>query len=430
MPTAVILGVQWGDEGKGKLVDYLTERAHVVARFQGGHNAGHTVVIDETQYILHLVPSGILHSDTLSVIGGGTVIDPRCLIAEMDGLATKGIKVTRENLVISKGAHLIMPYHMAIEAAEEKLLGSDLIGTTLKGIGPAYTDKMARVGLKVADLMQPGVFREKLAAVLTRKNILLEKVFNEPGFDLDAVYDEFMGYAKRLAPHVADTEVLVNQAIDEGKNVLFEGAQGTLLDIDHGTYPFVTSSSASAGGICTGLGVGPNRIDRLTGVVKAYTTRVGSGPFPTELTGPLGAHLQERGGEFGATTGRPRRCGWLDMVALRYTAMINGLTGIAITKLDILDEMEEIKVCTHYLVDGQKVEHFPKEASVVARCEPQYESFPGWRSNTRGATEFDSLPEAARNYLRGVERLLGVPIEMISTGPKREELILLKKPFQ
>ncbi len=345
MPTALIVGTQWGDEGKGKLVDYLTEGAEVVARYQGGQNAGHTVVIDNRKFVLHLLPSGILRTEKLSIIGNGTVVEPVDLLAEIDGLRAEGIEVG-ENLMLSKGAHLIMPYHMAIEQAVENRMGDRKIGTTLKGIGPAYTDKAARSGIKVVDLLMPELFRERLQRNLEYKNMLLEKIYGEKPLDAGAIYDDYMRHAGRLAPFIGDTDIAVNTAIEQGKNVLFEGAQGTLLDIDHGTYPYVTSSNASAGGVCTGLGVGPTKLDRAIGVVKAYTTRVGGGPFPTEIEGPIGQELQRKGGEFGATTGRPRRCGWLDLVALRHSVRVNGLTGLVVTKLDVLDGLDELKVCT------------------------------------------------------------------------------------
>lgn len=428
MPSVLIVGTQWGDEGKGKLVDYLTESAHVVARYQGGHNAGHTVVINSKKFILHLLPSGILRKDKLSIIGNGTVVDPGCLLDEIEGLRAEGIEVG-ENLMLSKGAHLIMPYHLAVEKAAEMRMGDKAIGTTLKGIGPAYTDKAQRSGIKVVDLLMPEVFREKLEKNLENKNLMLEKIYGEAPLKAGPIYDEYMRHADRLRPYIADTDVAVNRAIDGGKNVLFEGAQGTLLDIDHGTYPYVTSSNASAGGVCTGLGVAPTKINRIIGVVKAYTTRVGGGPFPTEIHGPLGAELQEKGGEFGATTGRPRRCGWLDMVALRHSAMINGLTGIAITKLDILDGQEEIKICTSYKCGNDTLDNFPTEAAILERCEPRYESFAGWKETTSGLKDYDELPENARKYLKTIEEMLGVEVQMVSTGPRREELILVKGQF-
>ncbi len=428
MPSVLIVGTQWGDEGKGKLVDYLTESAQVVARYQGGHNAGHTVVINGKKFILHLLPSGILRKDKLSIVGNGTVVDPGALLEEIDNLRAEGIDVG-DNLMLSKGAHLIMPYHMAIEQASEKRMGDRAIGTTLKGIGPAYTDKAQRSGIKVVDLLMPEVFRDKLRRNLESKNEILDKIYGEPPLAADSIYDEYMRHAERLGPFIADTDVAVNRAIDKGENVLFEGAQGTLLDIDHGTYPYVTSSNASAGGVCTGLGVPPTKVNRILGVVKAYTTRVGGGPFPTEIPGPLGAELQKKGNEFGATTGRPRRCGWLDAVALRHSAMINGLTGIAITKLDILDGQKEINICTSYKCGNETLETFPTEAAILERCKPQYESFPGWNESTSGLTEYDDLPANARKYLKTIEKMLGVEVHMISTGPGREALILLEEQF-
>jgi adenylosuccinate synthase len=428
MSTLVIVGAQWGDEGKGKLVDVLTEEAHVVARYQGGHNAGHTVVINNEKFILHIVPSGILHRGKLSIIGNGTVVEPKALLDEIEGLRKRGIEVG-ENLLLSKGAHLIMPYHMALEAKNESSRGAQKIGTTGRGIGPAYVDKMARAGLKVADLQFPEVFREKLGAALENVNAILRGVHKCEGFALEEIHGDYMRHAEKLAGHIADTDIVINDAIDEGKNVLFEGAQGTLLDVDHGTYPYVTSSSASAGGACTGLGVGPTKIDRVLGVVKAYTTRVGSGPFPTEIKGPLGEHLQEKGGEFGATTGRPRRCGWLDLVALRHSARVNGFTGIAITKLDILDGLEEIKICTSYRYGSKTLLEFPKEAALVERCQPVYETLKGWKESTTGVRAFSGLPQAAQDYIRAIERLLGVEVQMISTGQKRDELITINKQF-
>jgi len=428
MPSVLIVGTQWGDEGKGKLVDYLTESAEVVARYQGGHNAGHTVVVNSKKFVLHLLPSGIIRGNKLSIIGNGTVVDPGALLDEIDHLRAEGIRVG-DNLMLSKGAHLIMPYHTAIEQAAEKRMGARAIGTTLKGIGPAYTDKAQRSGIKVVDLLMPEVFREKLEKNLAEKNELLEKIYGEKPLGGGPIYEAYMRHAERLRPFIADTDVAVNRAIDGGKNVLFEGAQGTLLDIDHGTYPYVTSSNASAGGVCTGLGVPPTKVNRIIGVVKAYTTRVGGGPFPTEIHGPLGAELQRKGNEFGATTGRPRRCGWLDMVALRHSAMVNGLTGIAITKLDILDGQEEVKICTSYRCGGETIEAFPTEAAILERCEPRYESFPGWKGSTNGLTDYGQLPENAVKYLRTIEEMMGVEIQMISTGPRREELILIREQF-
>lgn len=428
MSVVAILGAQWGDEGKGKVVDVLTEKAKAVARYQGGHNAGHTVVIDKGKFILHLIPSGILHKEKLCIIGNGVVIEPSALIAEINGLKKRGVEINK-NLLISKAAHLIMPYHMAIESESEKLKGKKKIGTTGRGIGPAYVDKMARNGIRLVDLYYPEVFREKLEANVSEINYVMESRFNAKGFSVDEIFDKYTGYAEALAGYAADTDVVINKMISENKNVLLEGAQGTLLDIDHGTYPFVTSSNASAGGACTGLGIGPTKISKVLGVVKAYTTRVGSGPFPTEIKEVLGEEIRERGGEYGATTGRPRRCGWLDFVALRHSARINGLTGIIITKLDILDTMDKIKVCVAYKHGNNVYEDFPKELQVLEESEPVYEVMGGWKQNTIGVREFKALPENARKYIRKIEEVLGINVDIISTGQSRDEYIMVKEPF-
>lgn len=428
MPTVVVVGAQWGDEGKGKLVDVLTERADIVARYQGGHNAGHTVVINDEKYILHLIPSGILHENTTCVIGNGVVVEPQALIAEISGLRKRGISVSG-NLLISKNAHLIMPYHLALDNANEKSKGKKCIGTTGRGIGPTYVDKMARTGIRVGDLMYPDFFMEKLKTNLRHVNFLLRNLYETKGFSLRKIFDSYMEYGKTLKKHIADTDRIINDAVSAGKNLLFEGAQGTLLDVDHGTYPYVTSSSSIAGGACTGLGIGPTRISKVLGVVKAYTTRVGSGPFPTEITGPVGEEIRAKGGEFGATTGRPRRCGWLDTVILRHAALINGFSGIALTKLDILDGLEKIKICTAYKYKGKVYRDFPKELVVFENCEPVYEEIEGWKESTLGIEEFDELPAQARSYIMKIEALIGVKADMISTGPKRNELITLRQEF-
>jgi len=427
MPNVVVVGLQWGDEGKGKIVDFLSEKADVVARFQGGHNAGHTVVINNEKFILHLIPSGILNRGKTCLIGNGVVVDPAALIEEIDGLLERGVEI--KNLYLSKNAHLIMPYHVALDREHERLRGAKNIGTTGRGIGPCYCDKIGRVGIRVADLLQPALFKEKLKANLFHINFLLEHLYKAPCFTIEKIYDEYMAYGERLAQYVADTDIIVNKTISAKGNVLFEGAQGTLLDIDHGTYPYVTSSNAVAGGACTGLGVGPTKISRVLGIVKAYTTRVGSGPFPTEIKDALGEHLRERGGEYGATTGRPRRCGWLDMVVLRHSARINGTTGIAITKLDILDGLESIKICTSYRHSGKIYKEFPKEINIFEECEPVYEEVEGWTASTLGMRNFDQLPKAARKYLRTIEKMLGVKVHIISTGQRRDELILVKDQF-
>lgn len=428
MSTVVIVGAQWGDEGKGKIVDFLTEKAAVVARYQGGHNAGHTVVINNEKYILHLIPSGILHKGKKCIIGNGVVIAPDALISEIDGLKKRGID-TDGNLLISKNAHVIMPYHTAIEKENENKKGNKKIGTTGRGIGPSYTDKVARHGIRMMELLTPNVFKEKLSANLSTINFLLENFYKTAPLKADAIYDEYMRYAERLSRYIADTDVIINNKIDSGENVLFEGAQGTLLDIDHGTYPFVTSSNTIAGGACTGLGVGPTKINRVLGIVKAYTTRVGEGPFPTELKDELGESIRQKGGEFGATTGRPRRCGWLDIVILKYAIRINGLTGIALTKMDILDGMDKLKICVGYKYNGKLYEEFPKEAEILENCEPVYEEVEGWKESTLGIRDLDNLPENARQYIKKIEEMLKAEAQIISTGQKRDEIIVLKEQF-
>lgn len=428
MSTVVIVGTQWGDEGKGKIVDFLTEKANVVARYQGGHNAGHTVVINNEKYILHLIPSGILHKGKNCIIGNGVVIAPDALISEIDGLKERGID-TDGNLLISKNAHVIMPYHTAIEKENENRKGNKKIGTTGRGIGPSYTDKIARHGIRMMDLLTPNVFREKLSANLTTINFLLENLYKTAPLKADEIYDEYMRYAERLSKYIADTDVIINNKMDSGENVLFEGAQGTLLDIDHGTYPFVTSSNTIAGGACTGLGVGPTKINKVLGIAKAYTTRVGEGPFPTELKDALGESIRQKGGEFGATTGRPRRCGWLDMVILKYAIRINGLTGIALTKMDILDGMDKLKICIGYKYGGKLYEEFPKETEILENCEPVYEEVEGWKESTLGIKELDKLPANARKYIKKIEEMLKTEVQIISTGQKRDEIIVLKEQF-
>ena len=428
MPNVIVVGLQWGDEGKGKIVDFLSEKADVVARYQGGHNAGHTVVIKNEKFILHLIPSGILYKNKKCLIGNGVVIDPAALIEEINGLRERGVKISK-NLFISKNAHVIMPYHMALDRQSEKLRGAKSIGTTGRGIGPAYSDKIGRAGIRMADLLQPTVFKDKLNAHLVHINFLLENLYKTETFKADDIFNEYMGYAEQLSAYIADTDIIINRTIAEKGNVLFEGAQGTMLDIDHGTYPFVTSSNAIAGGACTGLGVGPTKISKVLGVVKAYTTRVGSGPFPTEIKDALGDAIREKGGEYGATTGRPRRCGWLDMVILRHSARINGLTGIALTKLDILDGLNAIKICTAYRHEGKIYQEFPKEIPVFEECEPVYEETKGWDTSTLGIRDFTKLPRTAKAYIKTIERMLGVKVHIISTGQRRDERILLKEQF-
>jgi len=441
MANIVVVGAQWGDEGKGKIVDLLTEDANVIARYQGGHNAGHTVVIKNKKFILHLIPSGILHKGKICIIGNGVVVDPEALIKEIKGLKRKGITVGR-NLFISDNAHVIMPYHVAIENKSEQAKGAKKIGTTGRGIGPTYVDKMSRAGIRLVDLMDSRVFKEKLKANLSFANYLLEKRYKTKRISLEKVYSAYMKYAEYLSPFITDTTVLINKFIDKGKRVLFEGAQGTLLDVDHGTYPFVTSSSASVGGVCTGLGVAPTKIDGVLGVVKAYTTRVGGGPFPTEIKGRLGEDLRLKGGEYGATTGRPRRCGWLDAVGLRHAIRINGFNGIALTKLDVLDELEKIKVSVAYRYDDPykkcscsmkgmscRFTDIPHNSRMLEGCQPVYKELDGWRKNTKGVKRLRDLPKQARAYINYIEDLLNVKVDLISTGEKRNEVIVLRNPI-
>jgi adenylosuccinate synthase len=425
MSTVVIVGAQWGDEGKGKIVDVLTQKADIVARYQGGNNAGHTVVIDSEKYVLHLIPSGILHKGTKCFIGNGVVIDPPALLEEIDKLRSRHIDIDN-NLYISQNAHIIMPYHTAIEREQEK---SKKIGTTGRGIGPSYTDKIARCGIRAIDLLRPSLFKEKLKANLSIFNYLLENRYKAVPLSEDKIFDEYMDYAKKIGKFIADASLLINQQIAAGKNVLLEGAQGTLLDIDHGTYPYVTSSNTIAGGACTGIGIGPTKIDRVLGIVKAYTTRVGEGPFPTELDNDLGESIRQRGGEFGATTGRPRRCGWIDIVGLRYAVSINGLTGIGLTKMDILDGMEKIKLCVGYKYEGHLYETFTTDLEVLRNCTPVYEEMPGWKESTVGIKVFDQLPAEAKAYIKKIEDLLKTPIQIVSTGQKRDEIIVREEQF-
>ncbi len=433
MANIVVVGAQWGDEGKGKIVDLMTEDADVVARYQGGHNAGHTVIIKDKKYVLHLIPSGILHRNKRCIIGNGVVVDPAALIEEIEGLKKEGIYIGK-NLFISENAHVIMPYHNAIELMGERSMGTKKIGTTGRGIGPAYVDKMARTGIRMIDLLDQGVFREKLKKNLYEVNFLLTQRYKGKRIVLNKVYDDYMRYADYLAQYIANTTVLLNSLIDKRRNVLFEGAQGTLLDVDHGTYPYVTSSNASVGGVCTGIGVSPLKIDGIMGVVKAYTTRVGGGPFPTELKDKTGEALRLRGGEYGATTGRPRRCGWLDAVSLRHSIRINGFTGIALTKLDVLDIMDKVKVCVAYEYKGhdKKVIRFkemPVSCTVLERCRPVYKELDGWKSNTSGLRRLSDLPKKARVYIDYIEELLSVNVDIISTGQRRDEVIILKNPM-
>ncbi|MGB9935859.1 MULTISPECIES: adenylosuccinate synthase [Thermodesulfovibrio] len=425
MSTVVIIGAQWGDEGKGKIVDFLTEKCDYVVRFQGGCNAGHTVVVGEEKYILHLIPSGILHKNKKCIIGNGVVLDPSGLLKEIETLTQKGVEIDN-NLYIAKHCHLIMPYHIAIEEQSEK---KKKIGTTKKGIGPCYTDKIARNGVRMIDLLYPDVLKNKIRANLEIINFLLKNLYNAETLDETEILTQYLNYAEKLKKYIADADILINKAIDSGKKVLFEGAQGTLLDIDHGTYPYVTSSNTIAGGACTGAGVSPRKIDNIIGIVKAYTTRVGEGPFPTEIKDSLGEEIRKRGGEYGATTGRPRRCGWLDLVGLRHAVRVNGFTGLAITKLDILDGIEKLKVCVGYKYGNSILEDFPKEIQILEDCMPVYEEFQGWKESTAGIKNYEKLPDNAKKYLKFIEDSLKVKIQIISTGQKRDEIIIKESPL-
>ena len=422
-----MIGAQWGDEGKGKITDLLSKSADVVVRYQGGVNAGHTVVVKDQTFKLHLIPSGILYPDTDCIIGSGTVIDPKVLIGEIDQLEALGIP--SQNLYISETAHVTMPYHRLIDQASEERRGEHKIGTTGRGIGPTYADKSERTGIRVIDLMDPDSLRKRLRWTVDYKNAILEKLYNLPPLDPEAVIDEYLVYADRLRPHVVDSSLWIYDAIQRKRNVLFEGAQGTLLDLDHGTYPYVTSSNPVAGGACVGTGVGPTVIDRVIGVAKAYTTRVGEGPFPTELEGEMGDLLCDRGAEFGTTTGRRRRCGWFDAVIGRYAVRINGLDCLAITKLDVLDELDEIQVCVGYEVDGETCNDFPSNARKFAQCRPIYKSVPGWKQSTAHCRTLDDLPQQALDYLKFLAELMEVPIAIVSLGASRDQTIIVEDPI-
>ncbi|HJT19496.1 MAG TPA: adenylosuccinate synthase [Nitrospira sp.] len=429
MGNLVVIGAQWGDEGKGKIVDILAADADVVVRYQGGSNAGHTVITHRGTFVFHLVPSGILYRDTVCVIGNGVVVDPAALIEEMDYLQNQGVKIGK-NFLISERAHLILPYHKAIDKASEQSKGSRRIGTTGRGIGPSYADKMARIGIRVGDLLNPRAFKTKLEENLVEINWFLEQLYKLDRFEVEKVFQLYMGYADRLRSHILDASLLLNRMIDRKKTILFEGAQGTHLDVDLGTYPYVTSSSATAGGAVTGTGVGPTKIDAVLGVAKAYTTRVGSGPFPTELSDEVGAALQERGKEFGATTGRPRRCGWFDGVAMRYATRVNGLTSLAVTKLDVLDGCKELKICVGYRYRGHTYREMPADLQTLSECEPVYKTFKAWFASTTGVTSYKRLPSEAKRYLGFIEDQAECAIDMISTGSKRDATIVLNNPIK
>ncbi len=428
MSAVIIVGAQWGDEGKGRVVDWMTAQADLVARYGGGDNAGHTVTVGEKRFALHLVPSGILYPDKLCLMGAGMVINPDRLSVEMEDLKARGVDVSPDRLKISVGAHLILPYHIILDGALEAGRGKGAIGTTKRGIGPAYTDKSARIGLRAGAMRDPEDFAEKVYQAVEDKNHLLNRVYGQPMLDAQDIAAEYHDYAQRMAPYLTDVSLVVQQALEKGQTLLCEGAQGTLLDLNHGTYPFVTSSSPIAGGALTGLGFGPHHVTQVIGVSKAYTTRVGAGPFVTELKGAKGDKLRGTGAnpwdEFGTTTGRPRRCGWLDAVILRYAVRVNGLTHLALTKLDILSGFETVKIATAYAYRGERLEHLPLDAKVLTECQPIYEEMPGWSKDIRDVRSLDALPAAARRYVARIEALTGVPIMLIGVGPGREQAIL------
>jgi adenylosuccinate synthase len=427
LANVVVIGAQWGDEGKGKITDLLSRSADVVVRYQGGVNAGHTIVVGDRVLKLHLIPSGILYPETTCLIGSGTVVDPKVMLGEMDTLVEYGIDVS--GLKLASTAHVTMPYHRLLDQAMEQRRGDRRIGTTGRGIGPTYADKAERNGIRVIDLLDAARLRERLIEPLAEKNELLEKVYGVEPLDPDAVIEEYARYGERLSPHVVDCTRVIHEAARARKNILFEGAQGTLLDLDHGTYPYVTSSNPVSGGACVGAGVGPTLIDRVIGVAKAYTTRVGEGPFPTELQGSLNDHLCDRGGEFGTTTGRRRRCGWFDGVIGRYAVEVNGLDCLAITKLDVLDELDEIQVCVAYELDGRRIDHFPSSSEDFAHCRPLFQALPGWQCSTADCRRLEDLPPAAMAYLRFLAELMEVPIAIVSLGAQRDQTIVVEDPI-
>ena len=430
MASVIVVGTQWGDEGKGKVVDLLSESADFIVRFQGGNNAGHTLVVENKKFILHLVPSGILHRNKTCCIGNGVVLDPGVLLGEIEKLRNHRVQVDPSNLVISGQAHVIMTYHRELDNARELRKGKGKIGTTGRGIGPCYEDKASRAGIRIHELINPKLFAEKLKVNLEEKNFYLEKFLGAKPLDYKQISDEYLAYGEQLRPYVGNVSQLLEKGRRQGKNILFEGAQGTHLDIDHGTYPFVTSSNAVAGGACCGAGVGPTHIDTVLGICKAYTTRVGGGPFPTELEDEIGKHLQQEGAEFGSTTGRPRRCGWLDMGVLKNAARLNGLNSLAITKLDVLTGLEEICIATSYVHEASAMETFPFECFTLEKCDPSYETFSGWSENISSARDFSDLPVNTQRYLRAIEELAEVPLSIISVGPGRNQTILLRNPFE
>jgi adenylosuccinate synthase len=430
MANVVVVGAQWGDEGKGKVVDIYTEHADDIVRYQGGNNAGHTLVVGNEKVVLHLIPSGILHEGKRCIIGNGVVLDPEVFIREITKLKGSGRISDDSCLLLSESLHIIMPYHKQIDIAREAQSGDRKIGTTGRGIGPCYEDKIGRRGIRLMDLLDREIFARKLREVLAEKNFILEKLLGEEPCDFDAIFAEYSGYAEVLKKYVADTSLVLSNDLKAGKKALFEGAQGTLLDVDHGTYPYVTSSSTCAGGACTGSGASPRDIHEIIGISKAYVTRVGSGPFPTELLDATGEQLRQTGGEFGATTGRPRRCGWFDAMVVRYAVRVNGLTGIALTKLDVLSVFDTIKVCTGYICNGKPLETLPASLELFEKCQPVYEELPGWKSDITGAQTYDDLPQQARDYVKRLEELVGCQIVLVSVGPRRDQTITMRNPFE
>ena len=430
MANVVVVGTQWGDEGKGKIVDLCTRFASYIVRFQGGNNAGHTLVVEGKKFILHLIPSGILHPGKVCCIGNGVVVDPGVLLGEMERLRSHQVHVGPDNLVLSLQAHVIMPYHREIDRARELRKGKGRIGTTGRGIGPCYEDKVGRMGVRVRDLVDAERFGEKLRENLEEKNFYLERFLGVSPLGYQAVLDEYLAYGERLRPYGANVAALLEEAQREGKNILFEGAQGTTLDVDHGTYPYVTSSSTVAGSACCGSGVGPTKIDQVMGITKAYTTRVGGGPFPTELTDAVGARLQKKGDEFGSTTGRPRRCGWLDLVVVKNAARLNGLSSVAVTKLDVLTGLDRVRIAVSYAKDEGASVSFPTDCFVMERCEPSYLDLPGWSDDIAAARRFSDLPANAQRYLRTIEELTETPLSIVSVGAGREQTIMLQNPFE
>lgn len=427
MSTVVVVGTQWGDEGKGKITDFLAESAEVVARYQGGNNAGHTIMIDEKKYKLHLIPSGIFYDNKVCVIGNGMVLNPKALIEEINYIHEYNF--TTNNLKISDRAHVIMPYHLLLDELEEERKGPNKIGTTRKGIGPCYMDKAARNGIRIADLMDPVHFEKLLRHLMSEKNHLIEQVYGGQGLEVESILAEYLGYAEVLRPYVTDTSVVLNDAIDAGKRVLFEGAQGVMLDIDQGTYPFVTSSNPTAGGVCIGSGVGPTKIHHVIGVAKAYTTRVGDGPFPTELDNEIGAYIRDTGHEYGTTTGRARRVGWFDSVVLRHARRVSGITGLSLNSLDVLSGLDTVKICTGYKYKGVIIEHYPASLSMLAECEAVYEELPGWKEDITKVRTLHDLPENTRHYIERVSQLTGIPISIFSVGRNREQTNLVRSIY-